>query len=114
MKFVSHAQNFEDVMLWRCFGHLNSGFYVDIGADDPVIDSVTKSFYESGWTGINIDPTENSFTKLQVDRQRDINIQVAVAEHEGSIDFWSVPKTGLSTAVRKFADQHKTAGFEVN
>jgi FkbM family methyltransferase len=113
MTFVSHAQNFEDVMLWRCFGHLNSGFYIDIGADDPVLDSVTKSFYEKGWSGINIEPSENSFIKLQTDRPRDINIQVAIAEHEGSIDFWSVPKTGLSTAVKKFADRHKSAGLEV-
>ena len=114
MTFVSHAQNFEDVMLWRCFGQLKSGFYIDIGADDPIIDSVTKSFYENGWSGINIDPSENSFTKLQEARMRDINIQVAVDAQEGLIDFWNVPKTGLSTATRRFADQHKSAGFEVN
>jgi FkbM family methyltransferase len=114
MTFVSHAQNFEDVMLWRCFGHLETGFYIDIGADDPVSDSVTKCFYEKGWSGINIDPSEDSFTKLQADRRRDTNIQVAVAAKEGSIDFWNVPRTGLSTAIKKFADQHKSAGFEVN
>jgi hypothetical protein len=68
MTFVSHAQNFEDVMLWRCFGQLESGFCIDIGADDPVVDSITKSFYENGWSGINIDPSDNSFTKLEADR----------------------------------------------
>jgi FkbM family methyltransferase len=114
MTFVSHAQNFEDVMLWRCFGQLESGFYIDIGADDPVSDSITKCFYEKGWSGINIDPSENSFTKLQADRKRDTNIQVAVDAIEGTIDFWNVPRTGLSTAIKKFADQHKSAGFEVN
>ena len=114
MTFVSHAQNFEDVMLWRCFGQLKSGFYIDIGADDPVSDSVTKCFYENGWSGINIDPSENSFTKLESDRKRDINIQVAVDSIKGAIDFWNVPRTGLSTAIKKFADQHKSAGFEVN
>ena len=114
MTFVSHAQNFEDVMLWRCFGQLKSGFYIDIGADDPIIDSVTKSFYDNGWSGINIDPSENSFTKLQEARMRDINIQVAVDAQEGLIDFWNVPKTGLSTAIEEFADQHELAGFEVN
>jgi len=114
MTFVSHAQNFEDVMLWRCFGQLNSGFYIDIGADDPVSDSVTKCFYDKGWSGINIDPSENSFTKLQADRKRDTNIQVAVDAAEGSIDFWNVPRTGLSTTIKKFADQHKSEGFEVN
>jgi FkbM family methyltransferase len=114
MTFVSHAQNFEDVMLWRCFGQLKTGFYIDIGAGDPVIDSVTKSFYENGWSGINIDPTKSAFTKLEFDRPRDINLQVAVAEREGDIEFWSIPSTGLSTAVKNFADQHESAGFDVN
>jgi FkbM family methyltransferase len=114
MPFISYAQNFEDVLLKRCFGHLDSGFYIDIGADDPIIDSVTKSFYDHGWSGINIDPSENSFTKLQTARIRDINIQVAVDAQEGSINFWNVPKTGLSTAIEKFANQHELAGFEVN
>ena len=113
MTFVSHAQNFEDVMLWRCFRQLETGFYIDIGAGDPVIDSVTKSFYENGWSGINIEPTMSAFAKLEFDRPRDINLEVAVAEQEGDIEFWSVPSTGLSTAVKKFADQHESAGFDV-
>jgi len=74
MTLVSYAQNFEDVMLWSCFGQLDSGFYIDIGADNPVTDSVTKNFYEKGWSGINIEPCENSFIKLQTNRPRDINI----------------------------------------
>ena len=44
MPFVSHAQNFEDVMLWRALGDVKQGFYVDVGAADPVDMSVTKAF----------------------------------------------------------------------
>jgi hypothetical protein len=54
--FVSYAQNFEDVMLWRALRSLESGFYIDVGANDPTIDSVTKAFYASRWHGINIEP----------------------------------------------------------
>ena len=52
MSFVSYAQNFEDVMLWRALKHIDCGFYIDVGAQDPVIDSVTKSFYDHGWRGV--------------------------------------------------------------
>ena len=51
---VSYAQNFEDVMLARLFAGRKAGFYVDVGAADPINLSVTKWFYEQGWNGINI------------------------------------------------------------
>ena len=41
MTFISYAQNFEDVMLWRALKHVEKGFYVDVGAQDPVVDSVS-------------------------------------------------------------------------
>jgi hypothetical protein len=41
---TSYAQNFEDVMLWRALGHIENGFYIDIGAFDPSVDSVGKGF----------------------------------------------------------------------
>ena len=54
--FVSYAQNFEDVMLWRALSHVDCGFYIDIGAHHPTIDSVSLAFYERGWTGIDVEP----------------------------------------------------------
>jgi len=39
---ISYAQNFEDVILERFFKGQKTGFYVDIGAADPVKDSVTN------------------------------------------------------------------------
>ena len=35
MSMISYAQNFEDVMLWRALGHIDNGFYIDVGANDP-------------------------------------------------------------------------------
>jgi len=56
MTFISYSQNLEDVMLWRALKHIEQGFYVDVGANDPTFLSVTHAFYERGWHGINIDP----------------------------------------------------------
>ena len=44
---VSYAQNGEDVRLWRVFAALSRGFYVDVGAGEPVTNSVTKLFYDA-------------------------------------------------------------------
>ena len=34
MSFISYAQNFEDVMLWRALKHVENGFYIDVGANE--------------------------------------------------------------------------------
>ena len=65
MSIVSYAQNFEDVMLHRALKNIDQGFYIDVGANDPEIDSVTKAFYDMGWRGINIEPVAEWFEKLQ-------------------------------------------------
>src|SRR6516225_5540454 len=72
---ISYAHNFEDVMLARVFSGRTDGFYVDVGAGDPVSLSVTKWFYDLGWSGINIEPNRSLFKKLSVDRSRDVNLE---------------------------------------
>nr|WP_244600274.1 FkbM family methyltransferase [Afipia felis] len=56
---VSYSQNLEDILLHRALCHVECGFYIDVGANDPVIDSVTKLFYDAGWRGVNVDPNQH-------------------------------------------------------
>ena len=58
-----YSQNSEDVLLARCFEGENQGFYVDVGAEDPVEGSITRHFYERGWNGINIEPVPFFFDR---------------------------------------------------
>jgi FkbM family methyltransferase len=74
MGLISYAQNFEDVMLARVFAGRTTGFYVDVGAADPVNLSVSKWFYDLGWSGLNIEPNKQLFDRLAADRSRDINL----------------------------------------
>ena len=53
---LSYAQRFEDFHLWRCFGDIPNGFYVDIGGGHPVYDNVSFAFYLAGWRGIVAEP----------------------------------------------------------
>lgn len=111
--FISYAQNLEDVILFRALQGVEKGFYIDVGAQDPMIDSVTKAFYERGWRGINIEPVEHWFQKLVADRPEDINLQLAAASQSGEIRFYEVRNTGLSTADPDFAFRHAVQGYEV-
>lgn len=89
-KMISYAQNFEDVYLRRIFDGVDSGFYIDIGASDPKNLSVTKYFYDLGWSGINADPLELAYKKFQSERTRDINIKAAVTVNVGFQEFYEV------------------------
>jgi FkbM family methyltransferase len=110
VKRISYAQNFEDVMLARALADVSNGFYVDVGAQDPVIDSVTKWFYERGWKGVNIEPVAHWFERIQEDRPRDTNLMCAVASTPGMLEIHESQDSGLSTASDEYARAHVAAG----
>lgn len=113
MSFLSFSQNFEDVMLWRALKKVENGFYIDVGAHDPVFGSVTKAFYDRGWRGINIEPTAGPFALLQSARQRDVNLQVGAGSCETEMDLYDVYPSGLATLCAGVANEYKNAGHEV-
>lgn len=85
--FISYAQYNEDVILSALFYDVKKGFYVDVGANHPLIDSVTKAFYKQGWHGINIEPIERLYKLIAKDRPQDINLQIGVGAEEGLQNF---------------------------
>ena len=95
---ISYAQNYEDVVLERCFKDVPAGFYIDVGAWDPLECSVTHHFYERGWSGINIEPNPEYFQRLQRDRTRDINLRLALGETDQESQTFTILKgSGIST-----------------
>ena len=111
MSIVSHAQNFEDVLLWRALHDVENGRYLDIGAQDPVIDSVSLAFYEMGWRGVHVEPTPAYAEKLREARPDEVVIQAAVTDADQPFEFYEFPGTGLSTGKLAIAERHATAGF---
>ena len=109
---TSYAQNLEDVMLWRSLGDVKNGFYIDIGAQDPIFDSVSKAFYERGWRGIHVEATHFYSELLKKDRPDEIVIESAVSNHHGDILFFEIPQTGISTGDPDIANSHKERGFQ--
>lgn len=110
-QFISYAQNFEDVMLWRTLKLFGPGFYVDVGANHPTLDSVTRSLYERGWRGINIEPVRHYHEALCRERPLDANLCVAVGDQEGELVFFESSDTGLSTLSQEMAELQQAEGI---
>jgi FkbM family methyltransferase len=89
---MSFAQNGEDVRLWTALSDIKEGFYVDVGAGHPEEISVTKSFYDQGWHGINIEPNAEMYKLLVAARRRDINVYAAAGATTGSGIFYHYDK----------------------
>ena len=111
MPFISYAQNFEDVMLWRALRLFGPGFYIDIGANHPTRDSVTRSLYERGWRGINIEPVLHYHRSLCEERPEDINLCLAVGDKEDRLEFFESTDTGLSTLSVEMAQRQSSDGI---
>ena len=114
MMFISYAQNFEDVMLWRALNHISKGFCVDVGAYHPLRDSVTKAFYDNGWHGINIEPIEKHYNSFLGSRSRDINLCLAMSNVSEEKQIFQVEDTGLSTLESEVAKKAEDRGFSVS
>lgn len=112
MTKISYAQNFEDIMLWRALKNIKNGFYVDVGANDPVLDSVTNLFYLQGWTGINVEPLKKHIFALTNERQRDINLHCAVSDINADLEIWECDVRGWATLDKKVAEIHENNGFQ--
>lgn len=110
---TSYAQNFEDVMLWRALWDVEEGFYIDVGAWDPVIDSVSKAFYEQGWRGVHVEPLPEYADKIRQDRPDEKVYQVLLGADPGEKTFYYIPETGLSTASKEYAERHQKAGWTI-
>jgi FkbM family methyltransferase len=116
MSFISYAQNNEDVLLWRALGHVApaDGFYIDVGANDPVEHSVTKAFYDAGWRGINIEPLPVHIAAFDEQRTRDVNLAIAAGSTDGSLTLYDVPAVrGWASPEPEVAELHRAEGHTV-
>lgn len=115
---ITYAQNREDIIIQSFFSDVKKGFYVDIGANDPVNDSVTKFFYDKGWSGVNVEPIKTVFDKLNKNRKRDVNLNIGISSRAGKLTLREYENTGISTfsdgeKKKKHIDKYKDYEVEV-
>ena len=103
MRFESYAQFLEDMVLYCALKDVDKGFYIDVGANDPTLFSVTKFFYDRGWRGINIEPLPDKCALLAEMRPRDINLCVGLGAEHGKLNLFEDDMG--STFLEEFAAQ---------
>lgn len=111
MPFISYAQNFEDVLLWRVLKGVQRGVYLDVGASHPIADSVTYAFYERGWRGINIEPVAADYALLQEHRPGDINLNLAAGDRKAVLPLFQFGVRGLATLSQLVTERHRKLGL---
>jgi len=100
-------------MLWRALGHIENGFYIDIGAQHPVQDSVSYAFYVRGWRGIHVEPVKQYADLLRVHRPDEQIVEAVIGQSGGLITLHEVANSGLSTISEEIAASHREANFQV-
>lgn len=110
-RLTSYAQNGEDIVLLRAFGSQERGCWVDVGANHPINDSVTKNFADMGWHGINIEPVETFYNLLVEQRPDDVNLLMAVSDQTGTMIFHrNETNLDLSTFDDELVDIYRRRG----
>jgi len=110
---ISYGQNREDVVLWRALRAVRHGRYVEVGANHPVDDSMTKVFHDHGWRGLLVEPVAEYAALLREHRPHDTVVEAAVTAEDGPVTLHLLPGTGLSTVVGGVRDEHEAAGRQV-
>jgi hypothetical protein len=73
--------------------NIENGYYVEIGVYDGIIQSTTKYLEdEFNWTGILIEYNKDFFTKLQLNRQNNINIYMTNYDFTQLFDYYELFK----------------------
>ena len=119
-KYISNAQNFEDIYLFRAYSLVKSMFgsqvnakeiIVDIGAWEPVADNVSCFFIQIGWKAVLIEPQVHYYQKLVDHYKHDLGVKVihaAISHQRGTASFF-VPEvtTGWGSLQENHASQMK-------
>lgn len=114
MPFVSYTRNFEDVMLNRVFDSVPQGFYVDVGAYHPAVDSNTYAMYLRGWRGVAIEPAPAMASLWAELRPSDALVQAAAGAGSGHTTFFTFGDIEqYSTTTPQTAEQHRSKGAPV-
>lgn len=107
MPYYSQIQQ-DRVLQEKFFFRQETGFFVDVGAEEGVIGSNSLFFEQKGWKGICIEPHPDSFAKLQAARKC-ICLPIAASSSKGKIKFTKIngPSQVLSGITNKYDKRHE-------
>lgn len=94
---TSYSLEGEDLILASLLRDVESGTYIDAGANHPIVINNTFGFYERGWTGLAIDGN-SAFAALWAElRPRDTFAQGLLSDTVKETDFQIFPDHTMSS-----------------
>lgn len=68
----------ESRLVWEFFGRAAEGVFVDVGANDPIVENQTWLLEQQGWSGVLVEANPELAERLRAARPRSQTFQVAV------------------------------------
>lgn len=115
MRLMSFSDNAEDVLLMRAFRDFPASTFVDVGAGDPVVGSVTRNLSTLlHWNGVHIEPNHELADALETAYPDDHVVRCAVGSRVSTAELYRVgDEWGLSTLSESVAVAHRDSGLPV-
>jgi len=99
--------------LYKIFGDISDGFYIDVGAHHPRKGSTTAQLYDRGWHGINIDASAEAIEAFKAARPGDISLQTAVAKYTSVRNYYMFDVPAVNTLDEKTKDEWVAKGWKI-
>lgn len=107
------SQNGEDLIL-EFLTQKENGFYIDIGANNPVNGSNTYWFYRlKNWSGICVEPNKALAKRIKSKRPRDIVLQMGLGRNAGEMTFYEFDQDQMSTCDMETVKRYESIGHKV-
>ena len=88
-----------------------SGFYVDLGANHPIVLSTTYLLYRHGWRGLTVEPIPSLCALHREFRPRDICVNMGVGAAREERPFWETAPDVFSSFSHEAALHAQTSGW---
>ena len=102
IKFILKAMSLNEKWTW-----------IDIGAHHPTWINNTAYFYEQGYHGINIEPDPKLIQGFYDKRKKDLNLNMAIADKIGVMDFYLMDSPTLNTLSAEEAHKNEKLGHNI-
>lgn len=110
---TSYSQYGEDALLFSAVQPSKHGFYVDVGAYDPIEGSNTYRLYRKGWKGLTIEPNPGAAWRFKALRGRDNHLIMGVSEKPSEFRYFEFDIAMLNTTDEKRAKELEKAGHPI-
>jgi FkbM family methyltransferase len=87
--------------------------WLDIGAHHPTWLNNTAFFYEKGYHGINIEADPRLIQRFYDTREKDLNLNIAIADKSGTMDFYIMEASEFNTLSAEEAHRYEKLGHKI-